>query len=267
MDKLQQKDMERLKGKEIFIGKEPHKHRLLVAVKNGGQIKTATLGTEGSVPNCVSRCIPSEGKAHCKIVVGQDGIATVHNLKVENVTYVNGMEIETKDLSNQCKVMLGKDKYPVNIKSVMDTVKGLIPVISDVPSGHSIRHLQRIWEKYEADLYHLQKRQKNLGLIKSLYMPCTVLSVLVGFVLKYSGLESSKIELTSMAMYVVAAIVLFYGLYKTFTDKSLEERKLLDKKFQEDYVCPNCKHFLGVKPYSLLRQDECCPYKRCKWTE
>lgn len=259
--------MERLKGKEILIGRDSHKHRLLVAVKNGGQIKVDALGAEGSVPNCVSRCIPGEGKAHCKIVVGQNGIATVHNLKVENVTYVNGMEIDAKDLSNQCTVMLGKDKYPVNVKSVMDTAKKLMSEASDGPSGHSIRHLQRIWEKYEADLYRLQKRQKNLGLIKSLYMPCTVVGVLVGSVLKYSGLESGTIELASMAMYVVAAIVLFYGLYRTATDKSIEERKLLDKKFQEEYVCPNCKHFLGVKPYSVLRQDECCPYKRCKWTE
>ena len=98
-------------------------------------------------------------------------------------------------------------------------------------------------------------------------MPCTVLSGLVGYAAKYIGLESSNAEMVSISMYIVAAVVLFYGLYRTFTDKSLEDRNALDKKFQEEYVCPKCGHFLGVKPYNILRQDECCPYKKCKWTE
>lgn len=259
--------MERLNEKEIFIGKEPRGHHLLIAIKNGGQIKTTAIATESSVPNCVSRCIPNEGKAHCKITVGQDGVMSIHNLKSENVTYVNGIEIEVKDLTNQSNVMLGKDKYPINIKSIMDVVNKLVGDIISEPSGHSIRHLHRVWEEYDNALYKLQKRQKNLGMIKSLYMPCTILTGLMGFVFKNIGIEDANVEIASMVMYIIAAMVLFYGLYRTFTDKSIDERKMLDKKFQEEYVCPKCKHFLGVKPYDILRQDKFCPYNKCKWTE
>ena len=59
--------MDRLKGKTIFIGKEPGQGRLMLAIKDGGQIKATTLGQTNSVPNCVSRCKPAEDIAHCKI--------------------------------------------------------------------------------------------------------------------------------------------------------------------------------------------------------
>ena len=98
-------------------------------------------------------------------------------------------------------------------------------------------------------------------------MPCTVLTGLMGFVFKSIGVENENSETVSMIMYIIAAVILFYGLYKTVTDKSLEERKELDKKFQKDYVCPKCKHFLGVKPYEILRQDKFCPYNKCEWAE
>ena len=259
--------MERLKGKEILIGREPLKHCLLIGVKSGGKIKPATIDVERSLPNSISRCMLSEGNAHCKISVGQDGMMVIHNLKAQNVTYVNDAEVETRELTGEYKVALGKDKYPIDINQILTTARSMAVNEEDIVSGHSIRHLQRVWEEYDNALYKLQKRQKNLGLIKSLYMPCTVLTGLIGFVFKSIGVENANTEIISMIMYIIAAMVLFYGLFRTITDKSLEERKMLDKKFQEDYVCPKCKHFLGVKSYDILRQDKFCPYNKCKWTE
>lgn len=252
--------MDSLFGKVIWIGREPQKSRLLLAVKSGDGIKTATIGDYGCVSNCVSCCKPNEDTAHCKITMGQDGTMIIHNLKPQNVTYVNGLEVDVKKLSNQCKVTLGKDKYPIDIEQITEAVRNIV--------GYSISHLEKVWEDYDNALYRLQKRQKNLGLIKSLYMPCTVLTGLIGYVFKSIGVESSNtFENMSMGLYVIAAIVLFYGLYRTITDRSIEDRKLLDKKFQEDYVCPKCKHFLGVRPYKILRQDEFCQYNKCKWAE
>lgn len=251
--------MESLLGKEIWIGREPQKHRLLLAVKSGDEIKTTALGDEGSVPNCVSSCKPGEGVAHCKIVIRKDEAMVIHNLKPQNVTYVNGVEVEMKKVSILCNVTLGKDKYPIDIEQILEAVRNLV--------GYSISHLRKVWEDYDNALYRLQKRQKNLGLIKSLYMPCTVLTGLMGFIFKSMGVENENSETVSMVMYIIAAVILFYGLYRTVTDKSLEERKELDKKFQKDYVCPKCKHFLGVKPYEILRQDKFCPYNKCEWAE
>ena len=96
--------MERLKGKEILIGREPLKHCLLIGVKSGSQIKSSIIDKERSLPNSISRCILNEGKAHCKISVGQDGMMVIHNLKAQNVTYVNDMEVESRELTNKCKV-------------------------------------------------------------------------------------------------------------------------------------------------------------------
>lgn len=255
-------NMERLKGKEILIGKEPHGHRLLIAVKNGGQIKSVAIGAEGGVPNCVSRCKPAEAIAHCKLVIGQDGVMSIHNLKMENVTYVNDMEIGVREVSDKSNVALGKDKYPMDINKILTAAHNLI---EKEPFGHSIKHLQRVWEKYDKDLYELQKRQKNLGLIKSLYMPCTVISGMAGLAFKHLGVDGSISDTVSLVMYFIAAAVLFYGLYKTVTDRSIEEKKQLNEKFQEDYVCPHCKRFLGFQPYNILSQNKNCPYNKCKW--
>lgn len=251
--------MEGLKGKEIFVGREPQRHRLLIAFTDDGQIKKIAIGKEGSVPNSVSCCKPEEQIAHCKIAMDQDDVMSIHNLKPQNVTYVNDVEIVAKGISAQCKVALGNDQYLVDVNEVLDAVRSVL--------GYSIKHLEEVWEKYDEDLYRLQKQQKRLGLIKSFYMPCTVISGLAGLAFKYIGLDAHTTEIVSMVMYIIAAIVLFYGLYKTATDKSLEERKALDRKFQEDYVCPSCKHFLGFQAYRILRQNDCCPYKRCKWVE
>lgn len=259
--------MERLKGKEILIGREPQKRRLLISVKDGSQIKMGTIGSEGSVPNCVSCCKPGENIAHCKISVGMDGTIIIHNLKPQNVTYVNNIEVVDRILSEKCDVSLGSDKYSIDTSKVLDMAQNMLVQGGGPGSGHSIRHLQRVWEEYDNALYELQKRQKNLGLIKSLYMPCTVLTGLMGFIFKSMGVENENSETVSMVMYIIAAVILFYGLYRTVTDKSLEERKELDKKFQKDYVCPKCKHFLGVKPYEILRQDKFCPYNKCEWAE
>ena len=122
-----------------------------------------------------------------------------------------------------------------------------------------------MWEKYDKDLYELQKRQKNLGLIKSLYMPCTVISGMAGLAFKHLGVDGSISDTVSLVMYLIAAAVLFYGLYKTVTDRSIEEKKQLNEKFQEDYVCPHCKRFLGFQPYNILSQNKNCPYNKCKW--
>ena len=83
--------MDKLKGKTIYIGKEQEHGRLIVAVQ--GYNETAQLGSPGSVPKSVSRCMPSEGVAHAKISVDPNGDMTLVNMKQQNVTYVNGAEI------------------------------------------------------------------------------------------------------------------------------------------------------------------------------
>ena len=81
--------LDNLRGKTILIGKEPGNGRLLISVNIKGQVKNTTLGEMGCVPSCVSRCIPSDGVAHCKIDIDISGNITLTNAKPQNTTCVN----------------------------------------------------------------------------------------------------------------------------------------------------------------------------------
>lgn len=260
--------------KIILVGKEPEKGRLLISTSVNGKTVNATLGDPGSVPSCVSRCRPAEGIAHCKIVLSDNGDMVLTNLKPENVTYVNGREIISKKITSDADVSLGKLKYPINIKEILSIVNrpagqpaGVKP--SQKVNEYSIRPLKAVWDTYHDEMFNLQKRQKNQALVKGLYMPLTILSSIAGIAARHIGLDDSIASAISYLMYATAAFVLFYGLYKSFTDKSLEEKEQISEKFQNDYVCPNpeCRHFMGNQPYKILRQNSSCPYCKCKFNE
>ena len=113
--------MDRLKGKTILIGKEPGQSRLLVAIQSNG--KSATIGTPGSVPACVSRCRPADGVAHAKIYVDHNGNMVLTNIKSRNVTYVNGSEIASKHVSLANSVELGRNRFRIDLPLVIETAK------------------------------------------------------------------------------------------------------------------------------------------------
>lgn len=264
---------------EILIGREPEQGRLLVSVKVNGQARIAAIGGAGSVPGSVSRCLPAEGKAHCKIEVAADGGMVVTNLKAANVTYVDGLEVMSKRVTGESRVELGKGKYVVNVNTVVEVARKLAAVGSAQQAGggsagkeapeFSILPLKRVWDRYHDEQFELQKRQKNLGLIKSLYIPCTLLSSLAGMLVRHLGMAEGAAQSVSYVLYGVAAVILFYGLYRSFTDRSLEEKEEIAERFEHDYVCPNpeCHRFLNYQKYDILRQNKNCPFCKCRWTE
>lgn len=272
-----------LNGMTILIGKEQGQGRLMVSTKINGQVISAFIGNAGSVPDCVSRCRPAEDIAHCKIETGPDGTMVLVNLKPRNVTYVNGREIVSKKITADSRVELGRDRYRIDIGNVLDSVRNIAgmqhspqqsqqqqsPLQTKSVKEYSILPLKKIWNAYNDEMFDLQKRQKSLSVVKSLYLPLTVLSSLVGVAARHMGLQPEISSALSYTMYAIAAIVLFYGLFRTFADKSLEQKVRITEKFQDNYVCPNpdCRHFMGNQPYKILRQNSSCPYCKCKFVE
>lgn len=267
---------DKLNGKTILIGKESgQSRRLQISINLNGRTMIGFLGEPGSVPSCVSRCRPEAGVAHCKIFVDENGMMLLTNLKEENVTYVNGTEIISKRITKDSDVSLGKDMYHLDMHKLLDLASKLVGQTIAVTSlqqeknEFSILPLKEVWESYENEDFAIKKRQKNLGVIKSMYMPCVILSTLLGYLTRYFGLGETASHIVSYIMYGAAIILLFYGLYKTITDKSLEESKNIRERFQSRYVCPNpeCRHFMGQQPYSILRQNRSCPYCKCRFNE
>ena len=254
---------ENLRGETLFIGKEQTQGRLAVFMEQEGKVLMTGLGLPGSVPNSVSRCKPAERTAHCKLEISRDGNLVLTNLKPQNVTMVNGTEIISKKINVDSSVELGKDHFHLDLPMVLDAASKLMPIV------YSIRPLEKVWADYEQKTYDLKRKQRRLANLKSLYMPLCILSSVLGGVVKFLELSKDIGELCSSVLFAIAAIIMFYGLYKSLTDKSLEEGKKITDDFQQDYVCPNpkCRHYLNMQPYKVLRQNKKCPYCGCLWNE
>lgn len=255
----------RLLGKTILIGREEKQSMLVVSVS--GVSKVATLGAIGSVPGSVSRW--KNGTAHCQIAIGLDGGMIIKNLKDPNVTYVNGAAIVSKRIDGNSQVELGKDHYTVNIEMVLQAAFKLLPVTPPPPppvKEYSIKHLERVWDDYHEKTIIIAKRRSTTGLITRVPFIFTMGSgLLAGIAAKQEW--GAGIEIITIGMSILGALLFLYGLWKSYTDKSIEESEDIKVYFEQQYVCPNpdCQHFLGYKRYTLLTQDKACPYCKCKY--
>lgn len=282
--------MERLKGKTILVGKEPGQGRLLVAISGTG--KTASIGSPGSVPNCVSRCKPTENVAHAKIAIDQNGNITLSNMKSQNVTFVNGSEIASKRISMSNTVELGKDRFAVSVPMILETAKKILSIASNSgsqthqpetpkqePSKFNISHLERVWEDFHDKGLEIKKRQKEQGIYASLPMFFTMGGGAVTFVLSFIlGDEyKAEIQILSGILVVAGLIMLAYSFTRRKNDTSIEDLEQISEDFQLRYVCPNpdCNKFFGAISYKLLKnqlrshkdQKMYCPRCGCELVE
>lgn len=243
--------MERLKEKTIWIGREPGQKRLLVALNVNGKVLSAPMGQAGCVPDCVSRCDMASGKAHCKIDVDKQGRMVLTNLKPENVTYVNGSSVASKQITNEVQVQLGMQKFSIHLVPILDVAKKLVGTLP--PPAISIRHLEKVYDTYHEGVKKVRKEQKRINNYRSLYLPISMVGSLAGGVL-FPGVGL-----------VVGGILMAWCAYKGFTDKSDEKIEALRRQFEDDYICPNCKHNVGDRPYHILKQNKTCPYCKAEW--
>ena len=260
-------NIEILKGKTILVGKEPSNGRLTVSVKINGQFYPTTIGEINSVPNSVSRYKHSESIAHCKFEVDNSGNITVTNLKSQNVTYANGIEIHSKKVKQNGNVELGKDRFSVSISTIIETAIMIVNKVLPPPPSveeYSIRHLKKVWDEYNGKMREIKIRQRNIGLLSSIPMAFSMLGGLIAGV-------APEIRQYALILTGIALLIMVVGFYKKFTDKSIEEMEENTEEFQKKYICPNkkkpCNHFLGMVPYNILRQNTKCPYCGCLFNE
>jgi len=276
-----------LKGKTVLIGRESGKGNLCVAIEYKGKLSGVGLGNPGSVPNCVSRC--KDGKCHFKLEISDTGVMRLVHVKEGNVTYVNGIDVQSKRVYEDSCVELGKDKYRIDLKQVVDAAGNLMRKLAGVPPvpgpvqapgpGYvkppkpapapspvfSIRHLEYVWQDYQDGLKALQKRQQKLNTMRSITPVFTIGGGLVATLCKtmdIGGGESDIIFFMTVAMSVIGVVLMIYSIVAINKADFMGRREALTDKFQDNYVCPNpeCHHFMGNQPYKILKQNKKCPY-------
>jgi DNA-directed RNA polymerase subunit RPC12/RpoP len=216
---------------EIILGRDRDTSRFKATV--GQQSKL--FGANGSVPISVSR-------QHCSLEVKADGGFCVKNLNAENATYVNGVQVESKNVTVKDVVELGSDHYLLN----WEYVEGLVPKIVD------IRPLKKVMDNFKKEKKAIADRQKNNALLARVPIAFTMLGGLLAAIIPGP---------ITICLTIVAFIITLYGIYKQKDDKSSEELEELQNKLMHDYSCPNCGRYLA-QPYEQLELMDNCPYCR-----
>ncbi len=222
----------------MIVGRD-QKTRQLCIIKDGA---SRLYGNAGSVPMDVSRHQISLQP------VGQ-GKWLIKNLSEQNVTFVNGLAIESKSISSDDKVELGNSHYLLNWDALKE------PEVETV----DIRPLSSVWYDYNRRNMYIRNRQKNIGLLSSIPIGITMFGGLV------AGLGPDAIKPFAYFFTAIALLVMLIGFYLRFSDNAVEEQERVRKDFQKKYVCPKCGHFMGFQDYDILIQNDGCPYCKTKY--
>lgn len=243
--------MKALKGKTIYIGREPQANTLGVAVQINGTLQASSVGAPQSVPTTVSRLVAAQGVAHCRIDIDNEGRMLLTNMKLQNITSVDGQPVQTKRITPASRIALGPMHHSLPLHKVMEAASKLVG-LKEV----DISHLEGVWENYHAETFKIKKRQKQLGLLRGLIPMFTIGGGVLASVLS----ETEGAKTFSMIATGIALVVLVVINFVAFKDKSLEETERLTDAFQEEYACPACGNFLGSNSWKILSKRTKCPH-------
>lgn len=207
-------------------------------------------------------------RKHCKLTANGDGSYTLENLS-QNGTFVDGRKIVKTKVTKETVIQLGPN-FKVKVSDLINSSPSNSGGnnISNDTKAYSIKPLKKVWENYDRKLTAIQQSQKSTALLRSASPMFTIGSGAIAGLAKGMGWGDQIFSLT-IILTVIGLGLMIYSFWKGFKDNSIDERKEAVKYLQDHYLCPNpdCKHFVGMKDYNILRQDKNCPYCKCKYTE
>lgn len=223
---------------EIIIGRDQQTRQLSI-VKDG---VTKHYGQPGSVPMDVSR-------HHLSLQPIDEGKWKIKNLNEQNVTFVNGIAIESKNISENDKVELGNSHYLLNWEALSEPKEETV----------DIRPLKIIWKEYDEKKFDSQIAERKFNAARSATGIITMLAIACSIILGHG-----PIYIILYALAIGISLAFTYLAYKKSTEVPKHQRELT-KRFQQTYVCPKCGHFMGFQDYDILVQSDACPYCKTKY--
>ena len=234
---------------EIIIGREEGARRLHCVA--GG--REFNIGAAGSVPLSVSR-------QHCKLTVNGSDI-TIENIKVQNITFVDGNQIVSKTISATSKVQLGEERFLIPLQQILQLATGGKVGAPEVPT-FSLKPLKSVWEEYDRRKMEIQNDAAKSANKQRLQGILSMLGMCVGFI--------PGIDQTVRIVIIVAALAIaVYFFIKGSMNESVQQQLHdLDEEFAKKYKCPNpkCGKPFGAVPYRNIEYNKQCFACGCKYT-
>ena len=223
---------------EIIIGRDQQTRQLCI-IKDGN---SRLYGQANSVPMDVSR-------HHISLVPAGNGKWKIKNLNEKNVTFINGIAVESKTISENDRIELGNSHYLFSWAALQEPKEETI----------DIRPLKVVWDNYQQNEIEIKDRQKNNGLWASVPLGFSMLGGLIAGV-------APEIREIALLFTGLAFLIFIYGLYRRSKDNSTVELKANQEEFEMKWVCPKCKHPLTCfRSYIILSQSDACPYCKTKY--
>lgn len=223
---------------EIIIGRDQQTQKLCV-IKDGN---AKLCGQAGSVPMDVSR-------HHLSLQPAGNRKWTAKNLNERNVTFVNGIAIESKTICEQDKVELGNSHYLFSWDVLCEPTEETV----------DIRPLQDIWQEYDRQRFETQIAERKFNAARSATGIITMLAIACSLILGHGPVY---LILYTLAIGISVAFTIV--AYRKSTEIPKQQRDL-NKQFQQRYLCPKCGHFMGFQDYDVLIQNDTCPYCKTKF--
>lgn len=238
---------------EIIIGREEGARRLH-CIADG---RAFNIGAAGSVPSSVSR-------QHSKLTINGSSI-TIENLKVQNVTFVDGNQIFSKAITTANKVQLGEERYTVPLQQIIALATGKPQTTGTQQpqtETYSLIPLAKVWKEYDRQKMAIQENAAKNANRQRLQGILSLLGMCIGFI--------PGIDQTIRICIVVAAlgIAIYFFLKGQMGDTVQKQLHDLDDEYAKKYKCPNpnCGRPFGAIPYRQIEFNKCCLACGCKYT-
>lgn len=226
---------------DVIIGRDANTSQLDITI--GQQV--FRLGSFVSVPMTVSR-------KHCRLVIADDGTWTIENIKTENSTFVNGIQIVKKAISQDDNITLGSDKYALDLKAIANVVEKVMPKNAD------IRPLKKVWDDYEQENLKQVIAERRFNALRGatgiVTMTAIVLAMFLGHNIYYVG---------AYCFAILLVLIFTIKAYRDSTRNPLRKKKITEE-FRKHYVCPNCGHHFTMS-YDELSLYDACPWCKSKF--
>jgi hypothetical protein len=123
---------------------------------------------------------------------------------------------------------------------------------------YNIVPLKRIWNDYTQAKLDIQIRERKIGALSAIPGVLSMISIALAFI---PGLRGIFITIAGIGAVSFAVIRV-----KSAENVPLMQKEL-DERFQDNYVCPHCSHFLGNQRYEIILRNGGCPWCKSKFTE
>ena len=186
---------------------------------------------------------------HMSLQTAGVGKLQIKNLNERNVTFVNGIAVESKTVSENDKIELGNSHYLLNWDALSEPKEETV----------DIRPLKKIWNDYDEQRLEIQIAERKFNAARSATGIITMVAIACSLILGHG-----PVYLILYALAIGISVAFTYQAYQKSSDVPRRQREM-NKDFQKRYTCPKCGHFMGFTDYDILTQSDACPYCKTKY--